>query len=656
MALSGLQRVFKIVRQIGLTQAALYAMYKFGLKTKQYQLLTETHRLQTEINGVSLAIRGLFTFPQRDQLADTLGEDGQQVLITQADEIVYGKFRMFGGEPVEIKLAFDQPLRHWTDYETGKSPIPESQFPNSDIKFIWEPARFGWAFALGRAYHLTQDETYAETFWNYFESFTDANPPNIGPYWMNGQEVAIRLMALVWAGQVFETARISSVERRARLAGSVAAHAARIPPTLPYARAQDNNHLLSEAAGLYTSALALPDHPRARRWRQLGIKWLDWCFAHQIDKTGEYIQHSTNYHRLMLQLALWVTSLKGDTHRFAHDEKLAFATRWLAAQTDPISGRAVNLGANDGAYIFPLANGEFRDFRPVAQAASRAFLDADAWASGAWDEMSLWFGEADPKPRQEADEIIPVYPVIHSENSWGMLHAAGWNLRLAHADLLHVDLWWRGQNIALDPGTYMYNGEPPWDNPWPATRYHNTVTINMADQMTRAGRFLYLDWAKADWGYGADLNRGEQGLHASHNGYHKFGLWHHRDLIQSENRWEIQDNIYPTSTGQVAPFSARLHWLLPDWGWELENQNAGCKVRIKSPHGWIDLVVSSELPLNVSLVRAGEVVYGKRDAQPNEGWVSPTYGSKTPALSLAFEVQCDQSISFRTEFIFPNES
>ncbi len=151
---------------------------------------------------------------------------------------------------------------------------------------------------------------------------------------------------------------------------------------------------------------------------------------------------------------------------------------------------------------------DFRDFRPVVQAASRLFLGADAFESGAWDEMSLWFGEVSVKPRKEADAILPKYPVIRSDNSWGMLRAVDGNLRLAHADLLHVDLWWRGLNIALDPGTYLYNGEAPWDNPWPATRFHNTVTINQADQMTRAGRFLYLDWAKADWGYSADFNRG----------------------------------------------------------------------------------------------------------------------------------------------------
>ena len=86
-------------------------------------------------------------------------------------------------------------------------------------------------------------------------------------------------------------------------------HAARIIPTLVYARSQQNNHLLTEAAGLLTAGLALPDHPQASRWCALGWKWLNEGLRSQIDLYGEYAQHSTNYHRLMLQVVLWTNPL-----------------------------------------------------------------------------------------------------------------------------------------------------------------------------------------------------------------------------------------------------------------------------------------------------------------------------------------------------------
>ena len=76
MALSRLKHVFKVTRQVGLLQVVLNGLYKIGLRTGQYQLLTETHRLQTEINGMPLSIRHLLMLPDRTKLAEILGEDG----------------------------------------------------------------------------------------------------------------------------------------------------------------------------------------------------------------------------------------------------------------------------------------------------------------------------------------------------------------------------------------------------------------------------------------------------------------------------------------------------------------------------------------------------------------------------------------------------
>ena len=75
--------------------------------------------------------------------------------------------------------------------------------PDGDVKWVWEAGRFGWAFTLGRAYRLCADERYPQAFWDYTEAFWQANPPYRGPHWLSAQEAALRLMALVFAGQVF---------------------------------------------------------------------------------------------------------------------------------------------------------------------------------------------------------------------------------------------------------------------------------------------------------------------------------------------------------------------------------------------------------------------------------------------------------------------
>ena len=56
---------------------------------------------------------------------------------------------------------------------------------------------------------------------------------------------------------------------------SIADHADRIPPTLSYSRAQNNNHLVSEAVGLYTAGALLQQHPRSHKWKRIGLKYFN---------------------------------------------------------------------------------------------------------------------------------------------------------------------------------------------------------------------------------------------------------------------------------------------------------------------------------------------------------------------------------------------
>ncbi len=654
----------KALNQLGFQQVSLNTLYKLGLMTGHYKRVTS--RQSPVVSG---NLNALFSMPKRDELLSVLGNNGPSSLLAEADEIVGGKVRLFGASPVPLQLTLPGPLAHWTNYETGKTPLPPipepANLPTCDVKRIWEPARFGWAFTLGRAYVVSQNKKYAEAFWKYFETFTDANPPCLGPHWMSGQEVALRLMAFVWAGQVFAESPSSTAERKSRLAASVAAHAARIPPTLVYARSQHNNHLLTEAAGLLTAGLALPDHPDAPHWRSLGWRWLNEGFRSQIDSYGEYAQHSTNYHRLMLQVALWVNALNTKNTK-GHEEslgvplspsclkKIAAVTHWLLSLLDNESGRAPNLGANDGAYIFPLTVLPFSDYRPVAHAAARAFLNYDL-PHGPWDEMALWFGaKTNAKtldlPRYVGDQI-------YGKESWAYLRTAQFTSRPSHADQLQLDLWWRGLNIAQDAGTYLYNAPAPWDNALTAAFLHNTVTVDGRDQFTRAGRFLYLDWFNAY--RTSEISADPCILQQASGRYRGHGYRHTRTVTAFEDgHWQVDDEILRLSLRRKH-INARLHWLLPDWEWKVKDEEQRVVISLKSPRGVIHISIFtkplfSHLYSLLSIVRAGELLHGSASPDPTRGWTSPTYGVKIPALSLALELQGEAEIHFSTEFTFPH--
>jgi hypothetical protein len=625
----------KALRELGPTQVGLLALYKLGLKSGHYRR-SEDAMPHPATFDFSLPL------PERETLLASLGPDGLSQLRRDADEIASGHFRAFGGPPVPIQLAPPSPQTHWTELE--------SRPHLADIKLTWEPARFGWAFTLARAWQATGDESYPAAFWRYFETFQVENPPLLGENWTSAQEVGFRLIAFAFAGAVFRHSEHTTPARLAALAVSIGRHAARIALTLAYARAQNNNHLLTEAAALYTAGLALPDHPQAEVWRVTGIKWLRWCFKHQIDSTGEYVQHSANYHRLMLQMALWVHLLESNAPRRLTmipiiRENLSLAAHWLFCLLDFESGKVPNLGPNDGAYIFPFTNLPFEDYRPVAQAAARAFLGYSL-PPGAWDEMSLWFNVKSQKLKVEAAtpsdlRILGIYPTTlqAAEHAWAYLRTARLRSRPGHADLLHLDLWWRGQNITLDPGTFHYNAAPPWDNPLTSALYHNTVTVDGLDQFTRASRFLYLD--RID----ATRVKAESGiLSARHYAYRKIGVRHTRSVSAlTTDHWRVEDELLNLGG---KPRTFRLHWLLPDGEHELERRDEKLEMRLKLPAGWLTLQISSsQHPItNYSLVRAG-------DPAALRGWFSPTYSVKVPALSLAVEVQSAGNVGFVSEFV-----
>lgn len=633
--------------QLGLEPLALYGLYRLGLATGHYR---RVERRDSEAGKGPRTLKPLFVMPGREELAKLRGEQGQAVLLREANEVVGGRVRLFGDQPAPLRLTFETPLKHWTEYERGKASIPFAGFPVEDIKFVWEPARFGWAFVLGRAFQLSGEEKYAEAFWKYFEQFAEGNPAYLGPHWMNGQEVALRLMALVWAAQAFEGATASSAERCARLVESIREHARRIPPTLVYARAQDNNHLVTESAALFTAGAALDQEA----WRATGWSWLNRALQRQISSYGEYIQHSTNYQRVMLQSALWVDAiLRGRKERwpYATQEALTRAAHWLFSMIDPASGRAPNLGANDGSHILPLHSAPYDDFRPTVQAAARAFLRMGL-PPGKWDELSLWLGLTPSKSSADSDAYMAEH--LRGRNSWGYLRASRFRSRLSHMDQLHFDLWRGGQNIVLDAGSYLYNAPPPWDNPLVTTRVHNTMTVDGQDQMLRGGRFLTLDWAP---GYSERMLEGDERIlgrmMAYHRGYQRLGIRHERTAtVFADEHWEVRDHLIFLQPGEHI---FRLHWLLADGKYKIEENRI--ELPVDTAAGPVRLRVTPDpriaySEVRFSIARAGERVHGTRQPLPFEGWFSPTYGLKVPALSVAVEVESRRSFTLVSEFFF----
>jgi len=184
---------------------------------------------------------------------------------------------------------------------------------------------------------------------------------------------------------------------------------------------------------------------------------------------------------------------------------------------------------------------------------------------------------------------------------------------------------------------------------------HNTISVDGLEQMTRAGKFLYLDWATADFTVPPNPeNASGQQKSAHTNAYARFLIQHERVVtVLQDEHWLVEDKLIHSNQRRI--HTCRLHWLLPNWEWQLNRINTKINFRIHSPHGWISLIISASQPITrTGLIQGGNLIFGDGLVAPEFGWVSPTYNCKKPALSLAVEVQSANSFNFSSEFLFPS--
>ncbi|NIA07972.1 MAG: heparinase [Actinobacteria bacterium] len=566
--------------------------------------------------------------------------------IAAAEEVLQNKFQYFFDKwhslgdgpdwflnPVTKQRA-DSDV-HWCDVNTFDPRV-------GDIKFIWEPSRFAWVYTLVRAFASTGDNKYAEKFWQLLESWLHANQPNTGPNYVCGQECAIRLMAMCFALYGMWEANASTVERKLKLVTAIGVHAGRIEKNIAFAISTQTNHSLTEAAGLYTTGILFPEFKRSARWVKLGKKVLTREGLKQIRPDGSYIQHSMNYHRLMLQDFLWAMRL-AELNEDSFGEKLVSRVRRAVEflyQLQDDSGRVPNYGPNDGALIVPLNNCGYLDYRGVLQATNYLLNKARLYDPGPWDEDTLWlFGpEAmrspiTPARRESKAYASRGYYSLRNKDSWAMMRCHSFTERPSHADMLHLDMWWKGQNILRDSGTYMYTCDEPWESYFPSTAAHNTITVDGADQMTRASRFMWFDWTKAkltayNSGNGSKLMQGE------HYGYRSKGrnLVHRRAVLsQVEDRWIIVDDLLGSGKHEL-----ELFWQVCDSNYQLSDN----QLTLDTQAGAVSLaVMAGGNEISCKCFRGDDKPFG---------WQSLYYGVRSPAPVLVCSTCAELPVRFVT--------
>ncbi len=522
--------------------------------------------------------------------------------VAEADAFARGYARIFSHRLVEV----GRPDRWTRNVLTGRSLDPYRHWSRitdagvDDIKGVWELSRFSWAYALVRAWLRDGEDRHVELFWSTFEDWLTHNPPNRGPNWMCGQEASFRLIAVTFALQAFRDHPATTDARLVLAARLADATARRIGFHLEYALSQRNNHGISEAIGLQTAATFWPTLGGAASWYHQGMEALAVQCDELIGPDGGFSQHSTNYHRLLLQLLTWselVERSVRDTLPETLRARAIAATDFLANLMEA-DGTVPRYGCDDGAQLFPLSGAGFEDFRPAVGAAL-ALFKGERLPAGPWDETALLLlgpvaASAPASVRRPA--VCPDAGVVEFRHPRGTAFFRAptvFRTRPSHADQLHVSLRWDGEWIAEDPGSYSYNEPGGWEG-LAGSRFHNVVAVGDQDAMRRVGRFLWLPWTTCELRTECDA------AVASHRGF--TGFKSERRVLRVANGFVIVDRLTGL-LGQPARVTLRWHGRSRAG---LEQLTVACS--------------ASSTEEYVSALPAG-----------GEGWHSTHYGAKEPS-------------------------
>jgi hypothetical protein len=505
--------------------------------------------------------------------------------------------------------------KHWTE-------IPDFSAKSGDIKMVWEKSRFSYIYTLIRYdYHFGED--CSKLVFTEIDSWIKANPINLGPNWRCSQEISIRVLNWTYALYYYRNSEELTEARFQSILHVIYWQMKHVAANINFSRiAVRNNHAVTETLMLYLGGRLFPFFPEANDWVGKGRRWFVEEIEYQIYKDGTYLQFSHNYHRVVVQLLSWSLYLSeawGDHWPDSVYERARRSVIYLHACMAGKNGELPNYGANDGALFFPLAQKDYRDYRPSLNALYYYFNRTDLYPQSNSNEEALWYKGALQSKSVSSIELPNQhllsfnkggYYLMREMNTLSFIKCGSYNDRPSHADNLHIDIWWEGENLLRDAGSYMYNTDQSLIRFFKGTKGHNTATLGDHDQMKKGPRFIWTNWSKAEETRLEETEK-EFTFYGRIRAFEHIGpnIYHERWVTKRKNSpiWKVSDRIYPTLRLPLRQF------------WH--------------PNPKFDSIIE---------FKAVDDRGNKLEAKPQVGYYSGYYAQKTQAPTILFESYTSQ--------------
>ena len=404
-------------------------------------------------------------------------------LLARADEIRSGYFDILGYG----RRSFGRPVDwHWDPIHDRHAPRRHfSRIDPLDVelvgdhKIIWELNRHAWLVTLVQAHALAGDDRYATCAAILLREWFAANPPGIGINWASSLEVAMRLVAWLYAWPVLRTAPGFDPGLCRTWLAFADAHARHLY-AFPSFYFSPNTHLTGEALALRLYGVALPQLGNAAGYRRLGEQILRREFDLQLRSDGLHYEQSSCYHRYTVEFLL-ADLLAGALNGWsAGDDRRRCLERAVDAMLPLVrpNGRLVSVGDEDGGQLLRLGTGDPLDVRHLLGVAAVMLGRADLKAIvGPIPSEVVWllgprgierYEALPPAPPPPSSAVLPAAGYVAVRSGWSavadhLVLDAGphgtprCRFGHAHDDALTLTIDSAGRPLVIDPGTGSYS-------------------------------------------------------------------------------------------------------------------------------------------------------------------------------------------------------
>jgi hypothetical protein len=430
----------------------------------------------------------------------------------ELENLLNGKILFFSSQWMDLGKDYDwvtnpdsnhryDPNQHW-------SQVQDFNPKAGDIKFVWEKSRFSYLYDVIRYDHVKKED-HSEWVFKEIRSWLSANKINSGPNYICSQETSLRILNWTYAMHYYKESEHLTEELFQEIIHSIYWQIKHVYANINFSRiAVRNNHAITETLTLYISSWVYPFFPEAEKWKKNGKKWFEEEIAYQVYPDGTFLQFSMNYHRVLIQLFCWAfksSDFFGEKFDDIVYERAYRSLKFLySCQVE--SGWLPNYGNNDGALFFKFNGCDFRDYRPQLNALHVLLSGKPLYGKGDWEEDVFWLKAQKIKAcnysplhyKQGWSEFEDGgYFVLREENTLTFIRCGKHKDRPGQADNLHMDIWYKGENILFDGGTYKYNTDPGIVKYFMGTASHNSVMLGTHDQMEKGPRFIWFNWTQS---------------------------------------------------------------------------------------------------------------------------------------------------------------